>query len=52
MREESDRLHRLIYESLRIVEDTDLIKADLTRALDAAQRLSEELSCLMEEWAA
>jgi hypothetical protein len=52
MSEESDRLHRLIYESLRIAEDNDLITEDLRSALVAAQRLREELRCLLEEMAA
>jgi hypothetical protein len=49
MREESDRLHRLIFESLRLVEDNELVSADLTRALQRAQALREELAVLTEE---
>jgi hypothetical protein len=52
MSEESDRLHRLIYESLRIAEDNELVTEDLKGALAAAQRLREELACLLEELAA
>jgi hypothetical protein len=47
MEEESDRLHRLIYESLRIAEDYELSGDRLCSALAAAQRLREELECLL-----
>jgi hypothetical protein len=52
MSEESDRLHRLIYESLRIAEDYELSGDNLCAALVAAQRLREELECLVQALAA
>jgi hypothetical protein len=47
MNEESDRLHRLIYESLRIAEDHEL-SGCLADALEAAQQLKEELEALLD----
>ena len=52
MSQESDRLHRLIYESLRIVEDNELATEDIRGALEAAQSLRDELGYLLDELAA
>lgn len=51
MSEEHDRLHSLIYESLRIVEDSELAMANLAKAIRHARELREELAALIEEGA-
>lgn len=44
----TERLHESVYGALRLLEDNDLIGADLTRAISLADELQAELSRIRE----
>lgn len=44
MEADADRLHGAVYAALRLIEDTDLTRADLARATGLADELLGELN--------
>jgi hypothetical protein len=45
-REAADRLHRVVYGALRILEDTDMGNSDVGEAIEMAEELLAELKRL------
>lgn len=51
MQADSERLHEAVFGALRLLEDNDLIRAELARAVALAEELLQELTRIQEELA-
>ena len=49
MQADLDRLHDAVYGALRLIEDADLVGAELSRAVELAEQLQREISRLLDE---